>query len=658
MNLDNFAINVFNDKLMKERLPSNVYKEYHLNKNLSKESLNIITNEIRKWAIENNVTHYTHYFSPLRNIMAEKHDSFICSNNLEFSNENLIKGEADASSFPSGGLRSTFEARGLTSFDISSFCFIKNKVLYIPTLFKSFNNQSLDNKTPLLKSCDVLSKYCVELLNLLGIKDVNNVNSYVGAEQEYFLIDKKYYELRDDLKLAGRTLFGSLNFENTFSNYYTNIDNKVLKFMQEVDETLYSYGILSKTRHNESALCQHELVCVYDKVTTTFDNNQLVMQTLKDVANKHNLKCLLHEKPFKELNGSGKHNNWSLCTNKNINLFSLENDLVFLSFLACLIKGIDEYSDLLRLSIASYSNDFRLGGNEAPPSIISIYLGEELTSIIDKIINDENYVLPKHINEDRNRTSPIAFNGNKFEFRGVGSNQSIAFINTILNAILTYEVKEMIKLINSGMNPLEIIKLFFKKHKRIIFNDDGYSTFWIKEANERGLNNKKSSIEAIFALKDKNQTEILSELNILNEKEINARFNILIDEYFKMLFLESNTSLNMVKTQILPSCIKYLNDITLTFNNLKLLNVNNNFLYQETKNISSLIDLANEKYINLLNNVEKHKISNKYTYENAIIIKDNILSSMNELRSVIDKLETLINKEYWPIPSYKDMLIK
>ena len=658
MDLDNFAINVFNDKLMKERLPKNIYEEYMLNHKLSKESLDILTNEIRKWAIENNVTHYTHYFSPLSNIMAEKHESLNSFENFELSSENLIKGEADASSFPSGGLRSTFEARGITTFDVSSFCFIKNKVLYIPTLFSSFNGQSLDNKTPLIKSCDVLNKNCLKLLSLLDIKDVKKVDSYVGVEQEYFLIDKKFYDLREDLKLTGRTLFGSLPFENTISNYYTSIDNKVLKFMQEVDDTLYSYGILSKTRHNESALCQHELVCLYDKVTTTFDNNQLVMQTLKEIANKHNFECLLHEVPFKGLNGSGKHNNWSIITDNNLNLFSLDNGIVFLSFLACLVKGIDEYSDLIRLSIASFSNDLRLGGNEAPPTIISIYLGEELTNIIDKIITDENHVLPSKINNDRNRTSPFAYNGNKFEFRGVGSSLSIAFTNTILNTILSYEIDEMINYINQGYKLDEIIKMFFSSHRRIIFNDDGYSASWQNKAYKLGLNNKKSSIEALFSLKDENQIKIFKKYNILSQSEIDSRFNVMIDEYFKTLFLEAKTSLYIINSKIIPSSIKYLNDLTLTFNNIKLLNVTNDCLINQIKEISSFIDIINQKTITLENYLKIYRKQDKYIFENAIIIKDNILSTMNELRNVVDSLEKRIGTKYWPIPTYIDMLIK
>lgn len=682
MNINNYGIYTFNEKIMKERLPKSIFQSYKesLRKRipLTKECASAIANEMKLWALENNVTHYTHWFSPLNNKSAEKHEAFLTLDNdtpiYEFSGKELRKGEADASSFPSGGLRETFEARGYTSWDCTSFSFIKNNSLYIPTLFLSYNGEALDNKTPLLKSCDALNTYSTKLLKLLGIEDVSEVNSYVGSEQEYFLINEKDYEKRIDIKLTGKTIFGTMPHKNIDSHYYGNINETVMKFMQEVDETLWKYGIPAKTKHNEAAPCQYELACIYRKVNITTDNNQLVMQVLQDVAKKYNLRCLLHEKPFEGINGSGKHNNWSIITNTGLNLFSMGkdplNNIAFLATLACFVKGVDEYSDLLRLSIASYSNDYRLGGNEAPPSIMSIYLGSELTNLIDSIINDKNLDISKKRfdtgvsiisdfskdSADRNRTSPFSYNGNKFEFRGVGSFQSIAFVNTILNTIMAYEMKEMIKDINNGLSPLQIVKEYFKNHKRIIYDGDCYSSFWVNKAKLLGLSNKQSTLEALSTLKDEKQIKIFKELKIYNQAEIDSRYKIMFDKYFNDLILEVKVAIKMVDNLIYPNCIKYLNHMSSSLKTIMELNIVNRSLHNKTFNLSILIDKLSAKINTLKKYLNKLEKVNKYSYENAIIVKDNTLLSLKELKDVVNELENNVAKQYWPIPSYEDML--
>lgn len=682
MNINNYGIYTFNDKVMKERLPKSIYQSYISSlknrKPLSKECASVIANEMKLWALENNVTHYTHWFIPLSNKCAEKHEAFLelidDLPTLQFSGKLLRKGETDASSFPSGGLRETFEARGYTSWDCTSYSFIKNNSLYIPTLFLSYKGEALDNKTPLLKSCDVLNTYATKLLQLLGNKDITEVNSYVGAEQEYFLIKENYYNKRLDIKLTGKAILGSLFHKNIDTHYYGSINDTVIKFMQEVDETLWKYSIPAKTKHNEAAPCQHELACIYKKVNITTDNNHLVMQVLQDVAKKNNLRCLLHEKPFDGVNGSGKHNNWSLITNTGINLFSMGKDPInninFLATLACFIKGVDEYSDLLRLSIASYSNDYRLGGNEAPPSIISIYLGNELNNIIDSIINDKFVEISKKRfdtgvsiisdftvdNADRNRTSPFSFNGNKFEFRGVGSSQSIAFTNTILNSIMAYEMRQMIKEINKGNKPLKIIKQYFKDHKRVIYDGDCYSSFWINRSKKLGLSNKKSTLEALAALKDEKQIKILKELNIHSQLEIDSRYKIMYEKYFNDLTLEVKVLIKMVEKQIYPSSINYLNHLSSSLKSINELCISNNSIKEKTINLSILIDKLSTKLEALKKYLNKLEKVNKYSYENAIIVKDNTLLSLKELKDVVNELENNVAKQYWPIPSYEDML--
>ena len=671
----------FNDEVLRERIPNSTYKAFHESlkkgETLSKECATVIANAMKIWAIEKGATHFTHWFSPLNGLSAEKHDAFLEPDGeraiLEFSGKLLRKGEPDASSFPSGGLRATFEARGYTAWDCTSNAFVKDGSLYIPTLFCSYTGEALDNKTPLLKSCDILSKEVTKLLNLLGYNDVEDASSYVGSEQEYFLVDENYFNKRLDLRLTGRTLFGAIppKGQELDDHYFGSINTRVSNFMKELDEELWKFGIPSKTKHNEAAPAQHEIACVYRKVNITTDNNHLLMQLMQDIAKKHHLRCLLHEKPFKGVNGSGKHNNWSIVTNTNNNLFNPGNDPInnipFLATLACVIKGVDEYSDLLRLTIASLGNDSRLGGNEAPPAIISMFLGDTLNSVIDSIINDKKItnqkktrfqtgvsVIPDFSKDttDRNRTSPFAFTGNKFEFRGVGSSQSIANVNTILNAILAIEMNEMSNELLKGRPLKDILKEYFISHKRIIFEGDGYSSRWEEEAKRRGLNNITNTVDATEVLKNEKIRNKLIEIGVFSEIELNSRYDILLDGYTKTLQVEALTSLKMVKNEIYPACIKYLNTVATTFNNVGKYN---NFLEKEVIELSNLLSLVQERVSTLEKEVEQAKIiiNNK---EKAIYYRDNVLTSMTKLREVVDKLETMVDSSCWPIPTYIDLL--
>ena len=580
--LSQYGIYTFNDDVMRERIPKSTYRAFHesLSKGetLSKECATVIANAMKIWAIEKGATHFTHWFAPLTGQSAEKHDAFLEPDGeravLEFSGKLLRKGEPDASSFPTGGLRATFEARGYTAWDCTSPAFVKDGSLYIPTLFCSYTGEALDNKTPLLKSCAALNKEATKLLKLLGVENVSSVTSYVGAEQEYFLVDEDYYQKRLDLRLTGRTLFGALppKGQELDDHYFGSINKRVANYMKELDEELWKFGIPSKTKHNEAAPAQHEIACVYRNVNITTDNNHLLMQLMQDIAKKHKLRCLLHEKPFAFVNGSGKHNNWSVVTDTEVNLFNPGsepiNNIPFLATLACVIKGVDEYADLLRLSIASAANDHRLGGNEAPPAIISMFLGAGINSLIESFIENKELVNDKKTrfqtgvsvvpefskdNTDRNRTSPFAFTGNKFEFRGVGSSQSIANVNTILNAILAIEMRNMAKEIKKGKNIKDIIREYFINHKKIIFEGDGYSKEWEEEAKRRGLPNRKNAVEAIQSLKDKKLTKMLIDLGIYSKVEIESRYEILLEGYCKTIQVESLTALKMAKNEIYPA---------------------------------------------------------------------------------------------------------
>ena len=683
--LSHYGCYTFNDDVMKERLPKDIYEEFKKSlenkETLSKECAAVIADAMKDWAIELGATHFTHWFAPLTNLTAEKHDAFLELDNdkaiLSFNGKLLRKGEADASSFPSGGLRATFEARGYTAWDCTSPAFVKDGSLYIPTLFCAYTGESLDNKTPLLKSCDALNKEAVELLNLLGLTDVTSVTAYVGSEQEYFLVPEEVYNKRLDLQLTGRTLFGAnppkgQDFEG---HYYGYINSRISNFMKELDHELWKYGIPAKTKHNESAPAQHEIACIYRKVNITTDNNHLLMQLMQDIAKKHGLRCLLHEKPFRGVNGSGKHNNWSVVTNTSINLFKPGtdpmNNLPFLATLACLVKGVDDYADLLRLSIATTGNDHRLGGNEAPPSAISMFLGDDLNEIIDAIIEGKKLneikksrfqtgvsVIPdfQKDNTDRNRTSPFAFTGNKFEFRGVGSSQSIAIANTMLNALLASTMKEMTRLLKGGKKPLEVIKQFLSNHRRVIFEGDGYSKEWEKEIQTRGLSNKKSTVDAIKVLSEEKPSTMLKELGIFSDAEIKSRYEILLDSYSKTIQVEASTALKIAKNQIFPACLSYLNKLSTTATNLNNIEVSYDFIKDDILELTNLLSSMKQKMKQLelsINNAQNKKADN---LEKANIWKDEVLTSMNELRSVVDTLETIVGEKDWPMPSYIDLL--
>lgn len=683
--LDTYAINTFNDLVMKEKVSKEIYEEFHKalenKETLSKECATAIADAMKEWALEKGATHFTHWFSPLTGSTAGKHDSFLELEGdkpyLKFSGKLLRKGESDASSFPSGGLRNTFEARGYTAWDCTSPAFVKDDSLYIPTLFCSYTGEALDNKTPLLKSCDALNAQAVRLLSLLGYKDVNSVTSFVGSEQEYFLVDEEYYKKRIDLKFTGRTLFGAVapKGQELDDHYYGSIKHKVAEFMKELDNELWKFGIPSKTKHNEAAPAQHEIACIYRDVNTTTDNNHLLMELMQDIAKRHGLRCLLHEKPFKGINGSGKHNNWSVVTNTNINLFKPGNDPInnkaFLATLACIIKGVDEYADLLRLSIATPGNDHRLGGHEAPPAIISMFLGKDIENVIDAVIENKTIasivkdrfntgvsVVPDFAkdNTDRNRTSPFAFTGNKFEFRGVGSSQSIAIANTMLNSILATEMKEMADRIEREEKVEEIIKEFIASHKKIVFDGDGYSHDWEQIASERGLSNKNNTVDAILCLKDKKMIDMLVSLNVLSENEIASRYEILLDNYCKVIRVEALTALKMIKNQIYPASLHYFNDLAKTAINAKTLEIKTEYIQKALENLSDLLDNMQKTTIDLESAINKAFECKADLLKSALCYKDEVLPLMEKLRKTADELETKVDSAYWPMPTYMDLL--
>lgn len=682
--LEKYGCYTFDDDVMKSRIPRSAYKAFHesLKKGepLARETATIIANAMKIWAVENGATHFTHWFMPLTGLTAEKHDAFLEPDGnkaiLEFSGKTLRKGEPDASSFPSGGLRATFEARGYTAWDCTSPAFIKGGSLYIPTVFCSYTGEALDKKTPLLKSVDVLSASATKLMHALGYDDVTSVKPSVGSEQEYFLVADEYYQKRIDLKLTGRTLYGASapKGQELDDHYFGSLKRKVAAFMKELDEELWKYGIPSKTKHNEAAPAQHEVACVYRDANITTDNNHLLMILMQDIAKKHGLRCLLHEKPFKGVNGSGKHDNWSVVTDTGINLFNPgkhpETNIPFLAALACTIKGVDEYGDLLRMSTASAGNDHRLGADEAPPAIISMFLGEDLDLIIDSIIEEKEVENIKKLrfqtgvsvvpdfskdNTDRNRTSPFAFTGNKFEFRSVGSSESIAGPNTILNAILAKEMQEMTKLINSGKEPLDVIRDFLKDHRRIIFNGDGYSKEWQEEAARRGLPNRKNTVEAIKVLKEKRYKDMLSSLGIYSEIELDSRYEILLEGYCKTIKVEALTALKMAKNEIYPASLRYLKDISQTANEVKQTGLDCTYLLNDVKVLNELLNEMNSQMLELeimINNAT----AIKDLLQKAEAYRDEVLTVMNQLRKIADEVELIVDSSYWPMPTYMDLL--
>lgn len=685
---DLYGSMVFDDRVMSKRLPQNVYREFKrccaLDLPLSRETANVIANEMKEWAVEKGVTHFTHWFQPLTGITAEKHDSFISPTKdggvlMELSGKELIKGEPDASSFPSGGLRSTFEARGYTAWDPTSYAFIKDGILCIPTAFCSYNGHALDKKTPLLRSMEEISKQGVRLLSILG-KKAERINVSVGPEQEYFLVDTALYEKRKDLFYTGRTLFGARppKGQELSDHYFGAIKPRVVKYMKELDEELWKLGILAKTKHNEVAPGQHEFAPIYTTVNIATDQNQLTMEIMKKVASKHNMTCLLHEKPFAGVNGSGKHNNWSLSTDTGVNLFdpgkSPQDNAQFLLILCAVIAAVDKHQDLLRISVANASNDHRLGANEAPPAIVSMYLGDEITGILQAIADGRTYsrrakceveigvhVLPKFSMDsaDRNRTSPFAFTGNKFEFRMPGSSQSIASVNMILNTIMAEEFAEMADElektsdVNQGITA--IIKRVMTEHGRIIFNGNNYSKEWEDEAKKRGLLNLKSTPDALPYLTSKENVDLFHKMHVLSEAELRSRQEIYVQNYCKLLNIEAMTTLDMATMDIIPAVIKYKGDVAKSANESLALGVEANEEKEIVKTLAALLATAKK-------NVERLRLALKTAHEKGENIEgakcyhDDVLSAMDALRATCDEMELNTAKEYWPLPSYGDLL--
>ena len=694
---ENFGSNVFNDSTMRERLPKETYKA--LKKTIDEGATldlkiaEVVANAMKDWAIERGATHYTHWFQPMTGMTAEKHDSFISPTSdgrviMEFSGKELIKGESDASSFPSGGLRATFEARGYTAWDCTSPAFLKEDAngitLYIPTAFCSYTGDALDKKTPLLRSMEAISKQALRILRLFGNTTTKKVITTVGAEQEYFLVDKKLYEKRKDLIFTGRTLFGALppKGQEKEDHYYGSIKERVAAFMQELDIELWKLGVPAKTKHNEVAPAQFEIAPIFDTTNVAADHNQLIMETLKKVADRHGFACLLHEKPFAGVNGSGKHNNWSLSTDDGQNLLkpgrTPHENIQFLLFLTAIIKAVDLHADLLRVSAANPGNDHRLGANEAPPAIISIFLGDQLTEILEQIetgcdvCSKEREILEIGVSTlpqmrkdttDRNRTSPFAFTGNKFEFRMVPSSASISDPNVITNTIVADVLCEMADELEQAEDfdkaVRKLLRRTIREHKRVIFNGNGYSNEWIEEAARRGLPNIASTVEAIPALITEKAINLFERHKVLSKTELCSRFEILLEDYINTITIEAKTMLLMAKRQILPVGIKFSAQVAESISKIK--NIGD-------FDVSAQVELLEEVTKTLasfkrnLNNLEEaaHKASNMEadSYKKACYYRDVVCAEMKKLREDADHLETIIDEEIWPMPTYSDLLFQ
>ena len=686
-----FGSMVFNDHVMKERLPKETYqalkKTMELGKHLDPGIANVVANAMKDWAVEKGATHYTHWFQPMTGVTAEKHDSFISpeSNSaviMEFSGKELVKGEPDASSFPSGGLRATFEARGYTAWDPSSYAFIKDNTLCIPTVFCSYGGEALDKKTPLLRSMELLNKQALRILRLFGNMDATRVNTTVGAEQEYFLVDRELFRRREDLMLCGRTLFGAKapKGQELEDHYFGSIKPRVAEYMADLNRELWRLGIFAKTEHNEVAPAQHELAPIFTDTNLATDHNQLMMETMKKVAARHGLACLLHEKPFEGINGSGKHNNWSISTNTGVNLLepgdSPRENAQFLLFLTAVIKAVDEYQDLLRVSVASAGNDHRLGANEAPPAIVSMFLGEDLTEILEAIEAGTAYsqkdrevlkvgvhILPRFPKDttDRNRTSPFAFTGNKFEFRMLGSDLSIAGPNIILNTIVAEELSQFADSLeaaedfNAALE--ELIKKTISEHKRIIFNGNNYSEEWVKEAEKRGLLNLKTTADALPSfIADKNIL-LFTKHKIFTPAELRSRYEILMEVYSKKLHIEALTMVDMIRRQILPGVAKYSERLTRSVLEKKKLSpdITCDFEEDAVKKLSGYASALYRAAEKLNADLERAAAIGEVT-EQAMFYKDVILADMAQAREAADHAEQLTAKEYWPYPCYADLL--
>ena len=684
-----FGSLVFNDTVMQERLPKATYKALketrERGKPLEPKVADVVANTMKEWALERGCTHFTHWFQPMTGITAEKHDSFITPISggkvlMEFSGKELIKGEPDASSFPSGGLRATFEARGYTAWDPTSDAFIKGNSLCIPTAFCSYGGEALDKKTPLLRSMDAISKQALRILKLFGNTDARRVVTTVGPEQEYFLIDKAMYEKRKDLVYTGRTLFGAKppKGQEMEDHYFGVIKPRVAAFMADLNEELWKLGILAKTEHNEVAPSQHELAPLFTTSNVATDHNQLIMEMMKKVAIRHGLTCLLHEKPFDGINGSGKHNNWSMATDKGENLLepgdSPSQNAQFLLFLTAVIKAVDEHQDLLRISVASAGNDHRLGANEAPPAIISMFLGDELTEILTSIEDGTAYkqrdkvfmeigsdILPRFPKDttDRNRTSPFAFTGNKFEFRSVGSTASLACPNMMLNTIVADELEqfadklEKAKDFKAALN--KIIKDTIHDHKRIIFNGNNYAPEWVTEAKKRGLLNLSSTVEAMPYYTKKENVALLQKHGVLSKTEVYARYDIELENYYKQINIEALTMLDMIKKDILPATASYEKDLAETAAQKKNLGLGAGFEEDLLKKISGFSESLYSETKKLETDVEKTP-QNVETFEVAKYYRNTVFAQMEKTRKPADEIESLVGSKYWPYPTYGDLL--
>ena len=689
-----FGSSVFNDDVMQERLPKDVYKSLRKTidegKDLDLTVANAVASAMKDWAVEKGATHYTHWFQPLNGITAEKHDSFISPTSdgrviMQFSGKELVRGEPDASSFPSGGLRATFEARGYTAWDPTSYAFVKGDSLYIPTAFCSYSGETLDKKTPLLRSMEDLSTQALRIVRLFGDQKTKRVITTVGSEQEYFLVDKKLYEERPDLRFCGRTLFGAKapKGQELDDHYFGAIKPRVAAFMKELDEELWKLGILAKTKHNEVAPAQHELAPIFTTTNIATDHNQLTMETMKNVAARHGLVCLLNEKPFEGVNGSGKHNNWSISTDTGENLLSPGKEPAkntqFLLFLAAIIKGVDEYQDLLRISVASAGNDHRLGANEAPPAIVSMFLGDELAAILDAIEKDEPYtgieekklqtgvhVLPDLSMDttDRNRTSPFAFTGNKFEFRMLGSAISISCPNIMLNTIAAEEIRQFADQLETSADlegdVRKIVRKVMKEHKRIIFNGDGFSEAWTEEAKRRGLLNLPTTVDALPRYLDQKNVELFTSPKIYTEAEMEARYETILEEYSKTLHIEALTMSQMVRQEILPAVSAYAASLAEAVAAKRA-------VYAQLpckaetgliQSLSTLMDSAFEKVESLDTCLANGKIHSDNTLAVATYYKDTIIPAMAALRAVVDEMEVNTAADFWPYPSYGDLMFR
>ena len=688
---DYFGSMVFDDRVMRATLSADVYRS--LKRTIDRGSqldisvANAVANAMKDWAVAHGATHYTHWFQPLTGITAEKHDSFITPAPdgrviMEFSGKELIKGEPDASSFPSGGLRATFEARGYTAWDPTSYAFIKGKTLCIPTAFCSYGGEALDKKTPLLRSMEALNRQAMRILKLFGNTNVKCVRTSVGPEQEYFLIDKEMYDKRRDLIYTGRTLFGAKapKGQELDDHYFGVIKPRVEEYMADLNEELWKLGVLAKTEHNEVAPAQHELAPIYSTTNIATDHNQLTMEIMQKVASRHGLVCLLHEKPFAGVNGSGKHNNWSMATDKGVNLLTPgetpHENAQFLLFLCAVLKAVDDYQDLLRIAVATAGNDHRLGANEAPPAVLSVFLGDELTAVLEAIENDKPYsgkkktqlklgvdVLPLFQKDttDRNRTSPFAFTGNKFEFRMLGSSNSIACANIMLNAAVAESLKqyadrlEGVEDFNTALHLM--IKKTIKDHKRIVFNGNGYDEAWIKEAERRGLSNYRTTPDCMPHLLDKKNVDMLTSQGVYSETELKSRCDIMLDNYCKAVLIEAETMVDMAEKQLIPAVEKYVSKICETAISKKnfMPDISCDYEHGLVKTLSSLTErgqaLASE-----LKEAVVHVKDFCDIISEADYIRDGILPKMSALRAVVDEAETRTAAEYWPIPTYGELL--